>query len=717
MTTPFIHGLTSALGLARDNAPSRTPTPEGYGWQMLGGNRITQHDTYDNVFPYVNAIAQRFSTLIPYAVDADGNRIEPTPMAVAALYNPNDSYSCLEFLKYIATGILTQSHLDVLVWTRDGNMITPGGRITTDNIAGYTFLPQSSRQYNTSRSDWYHRVTMSINGVEDSYEFTRWETIALNYSVHPVDPTRGISPAMTIQKWANVDDMIADYERGFFGNGAVPAGMMGIVSENADDFMRNKNRLEDTFRGAGNNNGVVYNMIPVDPLTRKPAQTGKLIWVPFQQSNNTLDLSTVNDVVNNRLASALAVPDIVRGIDSGQTYANAQMAERAFIENTLQPLALTIWDKWQFELDRITGGLGYGISFDLDLPAQTDVEQVQATTQQTQVNSLIALVNAGASVSAAVEALGLPDEYKRLTLLPQSTTPAPTPSTPQLTSARPDYTEREPFETTDDTEETAYKKGVRAARKFFRAVADRAQRLHNDATNEWDDITLALVNEMFEAYRPVIIAYAQQNGLTIVQAIEELATIDDNAAQLLEAVTAATIAQSTAWTEVPDKYAKAYKDRLKVIAARAADTANHDILRILAQADEEKWSAGELRRALRHYVDNNRAELLARNETVNAERLGSYYSAQAVSEAFGVNIEYIWNCSHDEKTCDFCNYMDGKSVPLGESFMNVGDSITVNGKTYVNNFMDKITPDGHPNCRCYATERVVGVRDDWEPNK
>lgn len=191
---------------------------------------------------------------------------------------------------------------------------------------------------------------MNIGGRLETRTFTRDETIALSYSAHPLDPSRGISPAQTIRKWANVDDMIADYERGFFSNGAVPAGMMGIVSADATDFQRTKAQLENAFQGAGRNNGVVYNMIPVDPITSKPADTGKLVWVPFQQANNSLDLASLNDVVNNRLASALAVPDIVRGIDNGQTYANAEQAERSFVENTLKPLCMTVWDKCSLSL-------------------------------------------------------------------------------------------------------------------------------------------------------------------------------------------------------------------------------------------------------------------------------------------------------------------------------------------------------------------------------
>lgn len=163
-------------------------------------------------------------------------------------------------------------------------------------------------------------------------------------------------------------------------------------------------------------------MIPVDPMTHKPSTTSKLVWVPFQNDNDSLDLQTVNDVVNNRLSNALAVPDIIRGIDNGQTYANAEQAERAFIENTLKPLCMTVWDKWQFELDRITGGLGYGITFDLALPSQTDVEKVQADIQKVRIDSLTQLLDMGASLESAVDALGLPDSYKRLDLHQQAPT-------------------------------------------------------------------------------------------------------------------------------------------------------------------------------------------------------------------------------------------------------------------------------------------------------
>nr|DAL86313.1 MAG TPA: portal protein [Caudoviricetes sp.] len=651
------------------------------------------HDTYDNIFPYVNAIAQRFSTVIPYAVTSDGRRIDPAPPALSALYAPNDTYSCLEFLKLIATGMLTQSHVDVLIWTTEG----PGGNITPDNITGYTLLPTNSRVYNDTRSDWYHRITMDLGDGARQYEFTRDETIALSYSRHPDDPTRGISPAMTIKKWANVDDMIADYERGFFGNNAVPAGMLGIVSENAEDFQRNRARLEETFRGAGNNNGIAYNMIPVDPLTHKPSQTSKLVWVPFQNSNDSLDLQTVNGVVNNRLANALAVPDIIRGIDNGQTYANAEMAERAFIENTLKPLCMTVWDKWQFELDRITGGLGYGITFTLDLPAQTEVEKIQAETQQIRVNNLIQLVNMGASVETAAEALGLPDAYRHLDLRPNTPDITPLPSVKNITkAAKPiNDTSTEPHLLT-------------ATRAYVNRVIQLTRRSQAGLRDDLETIGQQWINDVEDDLITHLTNYARKTGLKLEQVITAWAEIhpDNPIAVEVQGYTQTDWENLYDWSKLPINMKTAYTDHLETIAATTSKTITTKTLDILTRADTEQWDARHLRDELTR-LGNEHAELIARCETVQAQRLGSLYSARNMSETLGVRLQKVWRTTGDGNTCDFCQHMEGTAIGLDSTYLPTGASIEINNNTYVNNFENMSTPNGHPNCRCYEDYEVM----------
>nr|UVN10451.1 MAG: portal protein [Bacteriophage sp.] len=685
-------GFINAFG--RANAPHTSATPiGGNAWHQMGGNTIPMHDTYDNVFPYVNAIAQRFSTVIPYAVTSDGRRLNPTPAALNALYAPNDTYSCLEFLKLIASGILTQSHVDILIWTTEG----PGGNITPDNITGYTLLPANSRVYNDTRSDWYHRVTMDLGDGARQYEFTRNETISLSYSRHPDDPSHGISPAMTIKKWANVDDMIADYERGFFGNNAVPAGMLGIVSENAEDFQRNRTRLEETFRGAGNNNGVVYNMIPVDPTTHKPSQTSKLAWVPFQNSNDSLDLQTVNDVVNNRLANALAVPDIIRGIDNGQTYANAEMAERAFIENTLKPLCMTVWDKWQFELDRITGGLGYGITFHLDLPAQTEVEKVQAETQQIRINNLIQLVNMGASVESAAEALGLPAAYRRLTLHPAAA------NTPLLPSSR--KTEKAARHGNDTPAEPHL---LTATRTYVNRVIRLAGRSQNSIHGDLETIGKQWIHDVEDDLIAHLAEYAKKTGLKLEQVITIWAEIhpENPIAVEVQDYTQTDWQRLYDWSKLPANVKTAYLDHLETIANTSSQTITAKTLDLLTRADTEQWDARRLRDELTRF-GNDHAELIARCETVQAQRLGSLYSAKNMSETLGIRLQKVWRTTGDGNTCDFCKHMEGTTIGLDGTYLPTGASIEANDHTYVNNFENMTTPNGHPNCRCYEDYEVV----------
>lgn len=686
-------GFTSAFG--RTNAPHNVPTPAGGNtWQPMGGNTIPMHDIYDNIFPYVNAISQRFSTVIPYAVTTDGRKITPAPAALNALYAPNDTYSCLEFLKLIASGILTQSHVDILIWTTEG----PGGNITPDNITGYTILPPNSRVYNDNRSDWYHRITMDLGNGPRQYEFTRNETISLSYSRHPNDPTRGISPAMTIKKWANVDDMIADYERGFFGNNAVPAGMLGIVSENAEDFQRNRARLEETFRGAGNNNGIVYNMVPVDPTTHKPSQTSKLVWVPFQNANDTLDLQTVSNVVNNRLANALAVPDIIRGIDNGQTYANAEMAERAFIENTLKPLCMTVWDKWQFELDRITGGLGYGITFDLDLPAQTEVERVQAETQQIRVNSLIQLLNIGATVESAVDALGLPEPYKRLTIhQPDTTQPTPLPSKRNITKAS---------KKTDDM--TTEPHIMPATRTYVDRVIRLTRRSQNSLKDDLETIGRQWVNDVEDDLIAHLTEYARKTGMKLAQIITAWTEIhpENPLAVDIQTYTTADWQKLYDWTTLPDDIKTAYETHLQEIAHTTSKTITSKTMELLNQANSEQWDAHRLHDELDR-LGNDHAELIARCETVQSQRLGSLYSARNISETLGVKLQKVWRTTGDGNTCDFCHHMEGTIMPLDSAYMAKDAVITIGEHDYVNSFETMSTPNGHPRCRCYEDYEVV----------
>lgn len=491
--------------------------------------------------------------------------------------------------------------------------------------------------------------------------------------------------------------MIADYERGFFGNNAVPAGMLGIVSENAEDFQRNRARLEETFRGAGNNNGIVYNMVPVDPITHKPSQTSKLVWVPFQNSNDTLDLQTVSNVVNNRLANALAVPDIIRGIDNGQTYANAEMAERAFIENTLKPLCMTVWDKWQFELDRITGGLGYGITFDLNLPAQTEVEKAQAETQQIRVNSLIQLVNMGATVESAVDALGLPD--------PTNDSTSTKPTQPHALPPRKE-TSRKPPKTDNMTTERQI---LPATRTYVDRVIRLTRRSQNGLKDDLETISRQWADDVEDTLITHLTEYARKTGMKLEQILTAWAELHPGnpIAVDIQSYTTTDWQKLYDWTTLPDNIKTAYEAHLHEIAGTTSKTITDKTLELLNKANTEQWDAHRLHAKLTR-MGNDHAELIARCETVQSQRLGSLYSARHMSETLGVRLQKVWRTTGDGNTCDFCKHMEGTTRPLDSAYMAKDAVINIGDHSYVNSFETMSTPNGHPRCRCYEDYEVVG---------
>lgn len=707
----------------RYDAPSKQLTPLGYGWNRLGGQTIPPHDTFDNLFPYVTAIANRFSTVVPYAIDGNGNKIEPQPAALQALYRPNSSFSFREFAHYVAQTILTQPYVDILVWTVQDGELTPGGAITPDNIAGYTFLPQGGREYASNRSVFtVHSDIVLPDGTVETRDFTQNEVISLAYSRHPVDPTRTVAPGMTVSKWATVDDFIADYEGGFFSNGAVPAGMLSIVSADATDFARNKARIEETFRGADAANSVLYNMVPIDPATNRPSDVSKVSWTPFQQNNASLDLATLDAVVNRRMANALAVPDIVRGIDNGQTYANAEQAERTFVDNTLHPLLLSVWDKFKFELDRLSGGLGYDITFDLDIPTRTDEEKAKADTENVKASTFLSLVNNGGDPAAVARALGLPPEWGRLGVKAKDTTPT--------VSVVPSSGSREPTSQGEEsrntpvlppsglsngfsyrvrpTERVSYEKTLKGAKRALRGIValERGKQLAADNTGDpYGVISTEFQNAIIEAMVPQLKNYAAKTGKTLLQAVKDYAETNHDVKTVLESY-GLDVETLYVWDELPDEYRAAYAERVRKVADEFTENGRNAVQEILAEANAQEWTERTLNRALTDFVDGSRAELIAVNELVSAQRLGSLYSARALSTSLHVSMEKIWNTTADDP-CPFCSAMNGKSVPLEATFLPVGGVMVVDGKIYANDFVDMRTTSGHPRCRCVATFKVV----------
>ena len=374
------------------------------------------------------------------------------------------------------------------------------------------------------------------------------------------------------------------------------------------------------------------------------------------------------------------------------------MAERSFIENTLKPLCMTVWDKWQFELDRITGGLGYGITFDLDLPAQTEVEKAQAETQQIRVNNLIQLVNMGATVESAVEALGLPEPYKRLNLHQPDTTPLPSlPSKRNITKAAK--------KTDDKTTETQI---LPATHTYVDRIIRLTRRSQNGLKDDLETIGRQWVDDVEDTLITHLTEYARKTGVKLTQVITTWAEIhpEHPLAVDIQSYTTTDWQKLYDWTTLPDTIKTAYETHLQEITHTTSKTITSKTLELLNKADSEQWNAHRLHDELTR-MGNDHAELIARCETVQSQRLGSLYSARNLSETLGVRLQKVWRTTGDGNTCDFCRHMEGTTRPLDSEYMAKDAVITIGDHSYTNSFEAMSTPNGHPRCRCYEDYEVV----------
>ena len=122
-------------------------------------------------------------------------------------------------------------------------------------------------------------------------------------------------------------------------------------------------------------------------------------------------MAEIVDIVNDRLNKAVGVSNFILGDDSSAKYDNAELSDHQFTKRRVYPALVSFWNQFQHELDRLTGGIGYGISFDIEIPELTEREKAKAEIARIRGEALVNLISAGSSAEAAVQALDLPDTW------------------------------------------------------------------------------------------------------------------------------------------------------------------------------------------------------------------------------------------------------------------------------------------------------------------
>ena len=648
---------------------------------------------YENLFAQVRPLIDEMKVVMPYGVTDRGTRLpEQRTPELAWLKNPNDEMGWAEFADVMFATWLTEDELDIHLH-----------RDQRGRVIGYTIIPPECRIY-LGYGLWEWQV-MTTEGYK---VLTEDEVMRLRFSRSPRDIQRGVSPASSVKVWAQIDDLISQYQRAYFQNGAIPATITFITASTYEKYDATRKELEHKLKGANNRNKTVYAWRQFDNDTGKSVDQIEVKTI--QGNNSTLAIKEIVDIVNDRLNKSIGVSNFILGDDSSAKYDNAELSDHQFTKRRVYPALMSFWNQFQHELERLLGGLGYGISFDLEIPELTERTKAKAEIARIRGEALTNLIEGGATGESAVKALGLPDCW-----LPAANdlyVKALVTKEPAPISI--DYSVPKPTEATvDKVSEDVNKKEEKVD-----IVHGHKCECHKDALPPMDD-NEKKVYDLLLQYAETLMNEAPNADLD--KLITDLTEIMDEIAQEGE-VEGAKALQLLADKDVADEIYKTVKNndiyvsealknrianRASLLATGYSDYTKNIVEETLAGT--ENLTANEIKQKLSEVMPKERAELIARNETLYAIRSGRLEQDEQLAEKYGLHVKLVWRTSNDSDVCPICAAMEGQTVDLGKAFtdtVKLEDGEVASWEHSSWNDGGKL-PDAHVNCRCYFDEELV----------
>ena len=637
---------------------------------------------YENLFAQIRPLVNEMKVVMPYAVTDRGARVpEARAMELAWLRNPNDEMGWAEFADLMFATWLTEDELDIHVWKDD-----------RDKIIGYTIIPPQCRIY-LGYGRWIWQV-MTTDGMETLDED---QVMRLRFSRSPRDVQRGVSPASAVRVWAQIDDLIAQYQRAYFENGAIPATITFITASTFEKYDKTRKELENKLKGAHNRNKTVYAWRQFDNDTGQSVDQVEVKTI--QGNNSTLAIREIVDIVNDRLNKAVGVSNFILGDDSSAKYDNAELTRQQFIMNRVYPALISFWNQFEHELNRITGGLGYKISFDLEIPELTEREKAKAEIGRIRGEALVNLISAGASGESAVEALELPDTWLNAArgiynkgLVGELNSPVAI-----------DYTATTPAKATVDEVQSRPKEPVADVIHGHNCTChhslDKLPEMTPEEKKLYDQL-IALADKIMKQQDYDIDATIEKMIDTL---LEDAIIGEKSGAEALSLLAEEDVADEIINTITGGEFyvSESLKERISVRANQLAkgyvDYTQQVIEKTLAGA--ENLTANQIAERLSEVMPREKAELIARNETLYAIRSGRLEQDESLAEKYGLNVQLVWRTSGDADVCPICKAMEGTTVDLGKAFPDTVETEDglVSWEHSSWNDSGRI-PDAHVNC-------------------
>ena len=269
-------------------------------------------------------IVARSVASIPIKIEIGDKEVEDHPL-LALLAKPNLQMGQAKFMETVVAfhQITGCSYVEVLKAGSEPKELWPWMPFCMKVVAPEKGMMPMGFAYDDGTPS--HKRTWDVDKLDGSCDLLQLKTF------NPSDPFYGLSPIANAAYAADQHNEANSWNMRMLQNASVPSGaLMSKGNLTPAQFAQFKDELEDTYTGSKN--------------ARRPmVLSGDLTWIPMSMSPLEMDWLNGKNLSAREIAAAFGVPTQVIPIQGDQTFANYEQARMALWQDTVIPLAMSVY--------------------------------------------------------------------------------------------------------------------------------------------------------------------------------------------------------------------------------------------------------------------------------------------------------------------------------------------------------------------------------------